>query len=62
MPNPLNQNVFAVFDQLPKELGLEKYIDYDTQFRKEFVEPVNKLARLVGWDVENTNTIESFFA
>lgn len=61
-PNPYGQNVFAALDELPAELNMSGYIDYDKQFKVEFVGPVNKLANLAGWDIENMNTIESFFA
>ena len=60
-PNPVQQNVFSVFNRFPKELGLEKYIDYDTQFEKEFKGPIDGLAQVVGWDINNNATLEAFF-
>jgi hypothetical protein len=61
VPNPMGENVFSVYDRFPTELGLQKYIDYDLQFDKEFKDPIRGLAKLVGWDIDNTATLESFF-
>ena len=47
--------------RLPIELGLQEYIDYDTQFQKSFVEPVKVILDCVGWEVERRNTLESLF-
>lgn len=61
VPNPIGQNVFAVYDILPTEFKLEEYVDKTMQFNKEFIEPVNQLAKLAGWDIQNMNNLESFF-
>jgi len=46
---------------LPKEFGIESYIDYETQFDKAFVEPLRAVLDSVGWSVEKETTLESFF-
>ena len=61
MPNPIKENVFAVIDTLPPELGLEEYIDYNTQFEKTFLNPVDSLASIMGWNTEEKASLESFF-
>jgi len=61
MPNPLRQNVLSVVNTLPKEFGIESYIDYETQFDKAFVEPLRAVLDSVGWSVEKETTLESFF-
>ena len=61
VPNPIRENVIAVLDDLPKEFGLEKYIDYDTQFEKTFVEPIKGILDVIGWSVEKRNTLMNFF-
>ena len=60
-PNPLKDTVISFPVRLPKELGLQDYIDYDTQFQKSFVEPVKVILDCVGWEVERRNTLESLF-
>jgi len=60
-PNPIHENVISFINEFPVELGLEKYIDYDLQFSKSFVEPVRAILDAIGWSLEKTVTLESFF-
>jgi len=62
MPNPLRQNVISYPDYLPPELQLHKYIDYDKQFQKTFVDPIEPILSAVGWSIENKQTLEDFFS
>ena len=60
--SPLPTNVIAAPNKLPKELGMEKYLDYDTQFDKSFVEPLRTIMDAIGWKEGNDQvTIDSFF-
>ena len=61
MPNPIKQNVIAFKDVLPKEFKLHKYIDYDLQFEKTFIEPLNLILNPIGWYAEEQATLEDFF-
>jgi DNA polymerase elongation subunit (family B) len=61
MPNPIKENVVAFPDYLPPELGLNKYVDYDTQFEKTFIEPLNPILEAVGWSVKDNGSLEDFF-
>ena len=62
VPNPIRENMISFPGVLPKELGLDKYIDYDTQFDKVFLGPVENIIEPLGWKSEKVNTIEDFFA
>jgi hypothetical protein len=53
--------VIAINGTLPKEFELEKYIDYDMQFEKSFVQPVKSILDSIGWQIERKSTLESFF-
>ena len=60
-PNPLHENVISFFGDLPKEFGIEKYVDYQRQFEKSFLEPLKNVLYCIGWQHEKTITIGSFF-
>ena len=51
----------AFKDVLPKELKLHNYIDYDLQFDKTFIEPLNLILHSIGWSAEEKATLEDFF-
>jgi len=60
-PNIIHENIISFIQEFPKELDLDKYIDYDLQFEKAFLEPLKAILDSIGWSVEKTNTLESFF-
>ena len=60
-PNPIKDNVLSFPTRIPKEFGLHKYIDFDTQFQKGFIEPTRFIVECIGWEIEKTNSLESFF-
>jgi len=60
-PNPIHENCISFFGQLPQEFGLEKYVDYQTQFEKSFLEPLKNVLQCIGWQHEKVITIGSFF-
>ena len=62
VPNPIQENVFSILTVLPKEFGVEKYIDYDTQFDKAYLEPLKTIVNTIGWKTERVSSLESFFA
>jgi DNA polymerase elongation subunit (family B) len=61
-PNPIGENIIAYFQTLPSEFKLDKYIDYDMQFEKSFLEPLKNVLDTIGWQVERRGTLESFFS
>ncbi len=60
-PNPIRENVISFISDFPTELDLDRYIDYDLQFEKAFLEPVKVILDAIGWNVEKTVNLESFF-
>jgi DNA polymerase elongation subunit (family B) len=62
VPNPIQENVFSVLSVLPRELKLENYIDYETQFEKAYLEPLRTIVQTIGWTTEQQSTLESFFS
>jgi len=61
LPNPVRENVISFPTYLPKEMGLDNYIDYELQFEKVFLKPLKNTLDAVGWSTEKTYTLDSFF-
>jgi len=59
-PNPLRENIISVLTVLPKEFGLDGYIDYDTQFEKSFVSPITLITNRIGWTTEVKASLDAF--
>ena len=60
--NPIRENVISFLNDFPYELGLDKYIDYELQFNKAFLEPVKVILDSIGWNVEKVANLELFFS
>ena len=61
-PNHFKNTVISFPGRLPKEFGLDNYIDYDLQFEKSFIEPIKVILDCMGWTTEKTSTLEDFFS
>ena len=65
-PNPMSSNVISFFTKLPKELDIHKYLDYDMQYEKAFVEPLTFIMDQIGWNIDRSygkqTTLEDFFS
>lgn len=60
--SPLPTNVIAAPSKLPKELNMERYLDYTTQFDKSFVEPLRTILDAIGWkEGDDQMTLDDFF-
>ena len=61
MPNHTRENVITFSNNLPKEFNLHRYIDYNLQFEKTFIEPLKLILDAIGWRGEALNTLDDFF-
>jgi len=59
--NPIRENVISFISDFPREIGVDKYIDYELQFNKAFLEPLKTILDAIGWNVEKTVNLELFF-
>ena len=60
-PNHIRENCIAFIGKIPKELDLDRYIDYNTMFEKSFLEPIKQIIEGLGWKTEETATLEDLF-
>jgi len=62
VPNIINDTVISVLETLPTELGLDRYVDYDMQFQKAFLDPIKSILEIINWDTEKRSNLEDFFS
>ena len=60
-PNPFKDTVISYPSRLPKEFDISKFIDYDMQFQKTFLEPLKTILECIGWTTEKRGSLEDFF-
>ncbi len=61
-PNIYNNNTLAFLSGIPKQLDAEQYIDYDLQFEKSFLEPLDIILSSINWQTEKVESLDSFFS
>jgi len=60
-PNSLHENVISFPEYLPEEFGLHKYVDYDMQFQKTFLDAIEPVLNAIGWSSKEIATLNDFF-
>ena len=64
-PNPLASNVISFVSKVPSELDIYKYIDYDSQYEKSFIDPLSFITDNIGWRLDRSlgtqTSLEAFF-
>ena len=53
-PNPIKENIISFPGVLPPELELAKYIDYEKQFEKSFVDPLLFITNSIDWYIDDS--------
>ena len=58
-PNHIQQNVITMSeDGLPQELNLHKYVDYELQFEKTFLDPLKIILDAINWSTKKTMSFD----
>ena len=64
-PNKLGSNVISFIGKFPKELDIYKFIDYDSQYEKSFIEPLSFITNVINWKIDRSfgtqTSLEDFF-
>jgi len=61
LPNTIHENVIAFQTVIPDELDIKKYVDYELQFQKAYLDPLKTILDAIGWRTEKNVTLEDFF-
>lgn len=61
-PNPMNSDVIAWESVIPNEFNLGKYVDYQAQFEKAFLKPVELILTAIGWTSERRNKLSNYYS
>jgi DNA polymerase elongation subunit (family B) len=62
VPNHFKDTVISFPGRIPKEFNLEEFIDYETQFQKAFIEPIQVVLDCLNWKTEKSFSLDSFFS
>ena len=64
-PNKLGSNVISFIGKFPKELDIQRFIDYDTMYEKSFIDPLSFITNVINWKIDRSfgtqNSLEDFF-
>lgn len=60
-PNPFGEKSIAFMFDFPDELGVKPYLDYDQQWEKVFIKPLERLLSIRGWNTEEVATLDGIF-
>ena len=61
IPNSIQEDVFGFNSKLPPELDLHRYVDYEKNFTKAFLEPLETILKPLGWHTEPQASLEGLF-
>lgn len=59
VPNTFRENIISCPGALPKELNIDRFVDYQTQFDKAFLSPIKNITNAIGWKTEERSTLAS---
>lgn len=60
-PNPFGMASIAFPGTPPKEMNLERFADYDTQWEKAVQNPIERILSVIGWSTEKQADLTALF-
>ena len=60
-PNRIQEDIISFSQTLPPEFDLHRYIDYEKQFQKVFLDALQIVIEPLKWNVEEQSSLEDFF-
>lgn len=60
-PNIFKTDIISFASKMPNEFRVNEFIDYETQFQKSFIDPLQIILDCIGWRAERVNSLENFF-
>lgn len=60
-PNIIRENCIGFIDKFPRELNIEKYVNYDEMWEKAFIAPLENIINAIGWKHKEVASLESLF-
>lgn len=61
-PNTVRSNIISFVNRLPPEFDLDSFVDYDMQFEKAFVKPMELITKVIGWKTKQSSSLDDFFS
>jgi DNA polymerase elongation subunit (family B) len=61
VPNIIQEDVISFISTIPKEFNLKKHIDYERQFEKTFLNPLETILKTIGWKSKQSTSVMSMF-
>jgi DNA polymerase elongation subunit (family B) len=60
-PNIFKTDIISFASKMPNEFRVEEFIDYETQFQKSFIDPLQIILNCIGWQAEKISSLDDFF-
>lgn len=61
VPNIIKEDVISFISVIPKEFNLDNHINYDLQFEKTFLNPLENILNIIGWKSKKSSSVMSMF-
>lgn len=60
-PNTVRENCIGFIDRFPRELNIQRYVDYDEMWQKAFLNPLDNIIKTINWNYREVASLDSLF-